>query len=64
VIRIHHTERAAGEETPDSDQYAVRLPVLHRQLADLQEAIDGLIEDVGNGTRRFEPYRSLKLYGQ
>jgi Protein of unknown function (DUF4254) len=64
VIRIHHTERAAGEEASDTDLYAARLPVLHRQLADLQEAIDGLIEDVRRGTRRFVPYRSLKLYGQ
>ena len=64
VIRIHHTERAAGEETSDADDYAGRLPVLHRQLADLQQAIDALIEDVANGTRRFVPYQSLKLYGQ
>ncbi len=64
VIRIHHTERAAGGEAPDTDAYAARLPVLHRQLADLQEAIDRLIEDVRGGTRRFVPYQSLKLYGQ
>lgn len=64
VIRIHHTERAAGEEASAADRYAARLPVLHRQLADLQEAIDRLIEDVRAGTRRFVPYRSLKLYGQ
>ena len=64
VIRIHHTERAAGEEASETDLYAARLPVLHRQLADLQKAIDGLIEDVRGGTRRFVPYRSLKLYGQ
>jgi hypothetical protein len=57
VIRIHHTERDAG-------RYAARLPVLHQQLAELQDAIDRLIEDVRGGTRRFVPYRSLKLYGQ
>jgi Protein of unknown function (DUF4254) len=60
VIRIHHTEREASE----ADRYAARLPVLHRQLADLQEAIDRLIDDVRGGTRRFVPYQSLKLYGQ
>lgn len=64
VIRIHHTERAAGEEASDADLYAARLPVLYRQLADLQQAIDGLIDDVRDGTRRFVPYQSLKLYGQ
>ncbi len=64
VIRIHHTERAAGEKASDADLYAARLPVLYRQLADLQQAIDGLIGDVREGTRRFVPYQSLKLYGQ
>ena len=57
VIRIHHTER-------DADRYLTRLPVLYRQLADLQQAIDGLIDDVRDGTRRFVPYQSLKLYGE
>ena len=64
VIRIHYTERAAGEGAPDADLYAARLPVLHRQLADLRQAIDGLIDDVRDGTRRFVPYQSLKLYGE
>jgi Protein of unknown function (DUF4254) len=64
VIRIHHTERAAGEGTPDADRYAARLPVLYRQLADLQQALDNLIDDVRDGTRRFAPYQSLKLYGE
>ena len=64
VIRIHHTEPAAGEGASDADLYAARLPVLYRQLTDLQEAIDGLIEDVRDGTRRFVPYQSLKMYGQ
>jgi hypothetical protein len=57
VIRIHQTERDAG-------RYSARLPVLYGQLADLQQAIDGLIEDVRAGTRRFVPYQSLKLYGE
>jgi Protein of unknown function (DUF4254) len=65
VIRIHHTERvAAGEDAPDTERYAARLAVLRRQLADLQQAIDGLITDVREGTRRFVPYQSLKLYGE
>jgi hypothetical protein len=64
VIRIHHTELAAGEGAPDAERYAARLPILYRQLTDLQHAIDGLIEDVRNGTRRFVPYESLKLYGE
>jgi hypothetical protein len=64
VIRIHNTERAPGEEAAETGGYAARLPVLYLQLADLQHAIDGLIADVRDGTRRFVPYQSLKLYGQ
>jgi hypothetical protein len=64
LIRIHHTERAAGDRASGADLYATRLPVLYRQLADLQQAIDGLIDDVRDGTRRFAPYQSLKMYGQ
>jgi Protein of unknown function (DUF4254) len=64
VIRIHHTERAATEAASNGDLYAARLPVLHQQLSDLQQAIDRLIEDVRDGTRRFVPYQGLKLYGQ
>jgi hypothetical protein len=33
-------------------------------LADLQQALDNLIDDVRDGTRRFVPYQSLKLYGE
>jgi len=62
VIRVHHTELAAGEGAPDADVYAARLPVLHRQLAALERAIDGLVDDCGQGRRRFVPYESLKLY--
>ncbi len=64
VIRIHHTELAAGEDASDADLYAARLPVLYRQLAELQQAIDSLIAHVRDGTMRFVPYQSLKLYGQ
>jgi hypothetical protein len=62
VIRVHRTELAAGE-APEGGGYAERLPVLHRQLADLAQAIDVLLEDVRAGRRRFVPYQSLKLYG-
>ena len=64
VIRIHHTELAAGEDASSADLYAARLPVLYRQLAELQQAIDSLIAHVRDGTMRFVPYQSLKLYGQ
>ena len=61
VIRVHRTELAA-DEVPEAGGYATRLPVLHQQLADLEQAIDALVGDAGAGRRRFVPYQSLKLY--
>ncbi len=63
VIRIHHTERAARSAHPGDGDYGRRLPHLHAQLATLEAAIEVLLDDVVSGTRRFEPYKSLKLYG-
>lgn len=63
VIRVHRTELAAME-APEAGGYAARLPLLQRQLADLEQAIDALVDDVGAGRRRFAPYQSLKLYGR
>ena len=62
VIRAHRTELAA-DEAPEVGGYAARLPVLHQQLGDLEQAIDVLLGDVRAGRRRFVPYQSLKLYG-
>jgi hypothetical protein len=64
VIRIHHTELAVGADGSGAQRYAARLPVLYRQLAVLQEALDALLADVREGRRRFVPYQSLKLYTQ
>jgi Protein of unknown function (DUF4254) len=63
VIRILFTETAASSQRADSDVYAARSPVLHQQLALLQEALEALFDDVRTGRKRFVPYQSLKLYG-
>jgi hypothetical protein len=63
TIRVHFTERAARDTSADGDGYAVRLPVLQQHLTDLQEALEGLFDDVRTGRKRFVPYQSLKLYG-
>jgi hypothetical protein len=60
VIRIART--AAAASTSGSSQYAERIPLLQRQLAALSSALDALLLDVGNGTRRFLPYEHFKLY--
>jgi hypothetical protein len=56
TIRIHFTEGAG-------DGFAARLPALELQVALLQEALEGLFDDVRAGRKRFVPYESLKLYG-
>jgi Protein of unknown function (DUF4254) len=61
TTRISFTERAAIENT--ERDYAARLPVLHRQLAVLREAMDVLLDELRSGRKRFVPYESLKLYG-
>ena len=62
VTRIHFTERAANSARPDRDAYAARLPVLHRQLALLQTALEALLDEVRDGRKRFVPHQSFKLY--
>ena len=43
MIRIHHTQLAAGSGRSDADVYAARLPILHQQLALLEEALDAAL---------------------
>jgi hypothetical protein len=63
VIRLCSTEEAASSPRADRDVCAARLPLLHQQLALLQEGLDALFDDVQSGRKRFLPYQSLKLYG-
>jgi Protein of unknown function (DUF4254) len=61
IIRIHHTAEAAAESGA-APVLKARLPVLHTQLAVLEEALDALLAEICEGTRRFLPHQSLKLY--
>jgi len=63
VVRMCFTEEAASSQRADRDLYAARLPLLHQQLALLQEGLEALFDDVRTGRKRFLPYQSLKLYG-
>jgi Protein of unknown function (DUF4254) len=63
MIRISFTESVASSQRADRDLYAARLPILHKQMAHLHEALDALFDDVRTGRKRFVPYQSLKLYG-
>jgi hypothetical protein len=64
VIRVHHTELVAVANPSDGNPYVTRLPVLHGQLALLEEALTALLDEIRAGTKRFVPYQSLKLYAQ
>ena len=61
TIRVRYTERAATGDV--AGRFAARLAVLEEQLALLTRALDGLVDDLHMGRRRFVPYQSLKLYG-
>ena len=58
TIRLHVTEAGAGR-----DGFAGRLALVSDQLTTLQQALDGLFDDIRAGRKRFVPYQSLKLYG-
>ena len=60
VIRIART--AAAAQTYGASTYADRIPILEGKLAALSSALDALLLEVGNGTRRFLPYEHFKLY--
>jgi hypothetical protein len=60
VIRIARTAAAASTYGPST--YADRIPFLQSQLAALSSALDALLRDVGDGTRRFLRYEHFKLY--
>jgi hypothetical protein len=63
VIRLAATEVRATSGAADAGLYADRLPQLRGQLSTLAEAIATLLNDLGNGARRFLAYESFKLYG-
>ena len=63
VIRLASTEARAALGTIDAGLFAERLPRLRGQLDALEEAIATLLGDLAQGTRRFLPHESLKLYG-
>jgi hypothetical protein len=62
IIRIARTAEKSGAAADGADTYAGRLPSLQRQLAALSEALESLLRDVRDGTRRFLPYEHMKLY--
>ena len=62
AIRLDRTHRAARTAGNGGGDFDRRLLRLSRQLDELAEAIDALLEDVRAGRRRFVPYEHFKLY--
>ncbi|NJM26082.1 MAG: DUF4254 domain-containing protein [Bacteroidia bacterium] len=65
VLKIFHMKEQV--ERPDAGEEHRRkctgkLATLMEQRADMGLAFDELIEDVGNGDRRFKVYRQMKMY--
>lgn len=65
LLKIYHmkeqTERK--DASPDHIQKCQqKLNVLLEQRHDMKTAYDELMEDIGNGTRRFKVYRQMKMY--
>jgi len=58
VIRRARTAEASFRD----DAYAVRLSALDTMLASLSGALDGYLDELRVGTRRFVAYEHLKLY--
>jgi Protein of unknown function (DUF4254) len=58
VIRRSRTADAASRDP----SYGQRLPALDAQVANLSEAMDGYLEELWAGSRRFVVYEHLKLY--
>jgi hypothetical protein len=63
AIRLDRTHRAVAMAGDGSGHLGRRLVRLVDQLDGLAAAIDGLLDDVRAGRRRFVRYEHLKLYG-
>jgi hypothetical protein len=65
MLKIYHMKEQTArkdvsvEHTKSTD---AKLAILLEQKSDMQHAFDELIEDIGNGKRRFKVYRQMKMY--
>lgn len=65
MLKIYHmTEQT--ERTDASDEHLQKcrqkLSILLEQKTDMKLAFDEMMEDIGNGVRRFKVYRQMKMY--
>jgi hypothetical protein len=65
MLKIYHMKEQAERKDADETHITkcqMKLDVLTEQKTDMQLAFDELIEDIGNGNRRFKVYRQMKMY--
>jgi hypothetical protein len=65
MLKIYHMKEQTERKDADAAHVAkcqTKLDVLTEQKTDMQLAFDELIEDIGNGNRRFKVYRQMKMY--
>ncbi len=65
LLKIFHMKEQTERKDAGADHIAkcqAKLAVLMEQKTDMQLAFDELMEDIGNGNRRFKVYRQMKMY--
>ena len=65
MLKIYHMQEQVKrrDATPEHiSKCQSKLAVLLEQKADMQLAFDEMMEDIGNGNRRFKVYRQMKMY--
>src|SRR5688572_30819448 len=65
MLKIYHMKEQTERKDVNAEHIAktqAKLAVLMEQKTDMQLAFDELIEDIGNGNRRFKVYRQMKMY--
>jgi hypothetical protein len=65
TLKIYHMKEQTERKDADQAHLAKckqKLDVLLEQKTDMQLAFDELMEDIGNGNRRFKVYRQMKMY--
>jgi hypothetical protein len=65
MLKIYHMKEQTERKDASAEHIAktqAKLAVLMEQKTDMQLAFDELMEDIGNGSRRFKVYRQMKMY--
>jgi hypothetical protein len=65
MLKIYHMQEQTERKDASAEHIAkcqLKLNILMEQKTDMQLAFDELMEDIGNGNRRFKVYRQMKMY--